>query len=604
MKDASGGTNLVGASVALVGADGTSYTGTTDGTGTTSLAGLAPGDYKLYGAMVGYTPASADLLVTGGADAATIEMRPGEIATATLDAHRLTAAEAIEAGIDPDDPDNVNVYKFEINLAFETPVTFSGIVTRGGFVGGGFGSGGGGGGGFCDTTCGVSGSIGGRGVFTYISVQYVQNQPQIIYITIPGEARWLKEFYDVTLTVQNLAPAGSGFVLTNGVGQLDLPSGPDGTPALALPALHEAAQDNPTEFPDVPAGESRNVHWIVRGDTAGLYTLTAHYGGVLQPVNLPVTLDTTTTRPIKVWGLEAAALRITADDDAFDRSPYRVDVALCNVTDSDPENQTAIYNVGVEFGEPTQHAIFQPQQQRLFQTAQLDPGECLHSPLQVIPNFTGHFRPDLSYVRKVADGARDNTAQFFSQPEIPIETRPRLIAEAVYTGGVQLTWDAVPGVTGYSIWQTGDHLVVEDGQTVMTPAPFGDTPLDVVGPEVTTFHVPVADGDDGEFAVLPILPTNHDMVHPLVQGVAPPPPPSADASTTATAPAGWATPPVTARSASSSWATPTSPAKASAAPICRGQTIVWTATAIVPRVRGPCRRPRGSPDSAPRSSTS
>ncbi|MDQ1358277.1 MAG: trimeric autotransporter adhesin, partial [Acidimicrobiaceae bacterium] len=521
--DHAGAALLGQADVAVVSQDGTRHSDSTDTTGTAALAGLPDGTYEVFVAKSGYQPAKASVTARGGGGAVTVALDRGELATATLDAHRITPSEAAAVGVDLSDPANINDYKFEINLAFgPEPVVFHGYTSPGGFFGAGFGGGGGGGG--CALTCSIPGGLFGLpGIWIVASVQYIQSVPQIIYITIPGEAKWQKEFYDVTMTVQDLAPAGSGFVLTNGIARLDLPASADGTPALALPALFGQTQANPQDFPDVPGGQSKSVHWIARGDVPGLYNLTAHYAGRLDPVGLPVILDATTTNPIKVWGLEAAALRITGDQHAYERSPYRVGVQLCNVTNSDPQYQTPIYNVAVQFGEPTQHAIFQPQQQREFDIAQLDPGQCLNAPLEVIPDFTGLFLPDYSYVRKVADGTIDATAQFFAQPSIPFEDRPVLTATAAATGGVDVAWQPVSGATGYSVWATTEHVVNEDGNLRLVPAPFGSNPIAQVDAATHSFQAPLADGQSSDFTVLPILPGNHDMVHPLVQGFVPEP---------------------------------------------------------------------------------
>src|SRR3546814_4424068 len=66
-----------------------------------------------------------------------------------------------------------------------------------------------------------------------------EGEPKIVWLIVPVEGSMLKEFFAVTMVVQNLAPAGFGFVA--GSATLDLPSG------LALPAQNGSAQ--PAEKP-------------------------------------------------------------------------------------------------------------------------------------------------------------------------------------------------------------------------------------------------------------------------------------------------------------------------------------------------------------------
>ena len=80
----------------------------------------------------------------------------------------------------------------------------------------------------------------GSGYTVVTQVQYVDNTPELLELVIPVQAEWLKEFYNVSMTVTNLG--SSGFTLTGGAAQLNLPVAPDGSSPLALPALFGQAQ--------------------------------------------------------------------------------------------------------------------------------------------------------------------------------------------------------------------------------------------------------------------------------------------------------------------------------------------------------------------------
>src|SRR5690606_32633161 len=103
--------------------------------------------YTAFAVKHGYTPNQVQAEVAGSHGEAAITMTSGEIATAELEAERITPDRAVELGIDLDDPDNANAYEFDIALAFDAevpeptaPVEFVGTVTSGGGVSGHFGS--------------------------------------------------------------------------------------------------------------------------------------------------------------------------------------------------------------------------------------------------------------------------------------------------------------------------------------------------------------------------------------------------------------------------------------------------------------------------------
>ena len=82
---------------------------------------------------------------------------------------------------------------------------------------------------------GVGGSS--TGYSMVLQVQYVDNTPELLQLVIPVQAEWLKEFYDVSMTVTNLG--SSGFTLTGGSAQLQLPVAPDGPAPWHSPALRD-----------------------------------------------------------------------------------------------------------------------------------------------------------------------------------------------------------------------------------------------------------------------------------------------------------------------------------------------------------------------------
>ncbi len=141
------------------------------------------------------------------------------MATAQVDSRLLTYDEIVAAGIDPNDPANQHVYEFEVHLAFSTgsPVV-SGYVAGGGGGGGGFYGFSGGSG--CYERCTFS--IGDRDVTA--TVGGTATHPQIVWMVLPGRAKWLKEFFSVSMMVTNLA--GPQFSLSEGAATLNILHGP------------------------------------------------------------------------------------------------------------------------------------------------------------------------------------------------------------------------------------------------------------------------------------------------------------------------------------------------------------------------------------------
>ena len=110
-------------------------------------------------------------------------------------------------------------------------------------------------------------------------MQYVGGQPTILWLIIPGKAKWLKEFFEVKMGVTNLAP--SGFTFQGGRASLgDLPAGlslaPTGTPQSIVQNLA-----------DIPSQDTQFASWILRGDAEGYYAPTADYSGTLEPLGRP-----------------------------------------------------------------------------------------------------------------------------------------------------------------------------------------------------------------------------------------------------------------------------------------------------------------------------
>ena len=474
-----GSTPLQNATVAMISASGQRFTGLSDVQGVAFLQGVPDGEYTVAAMASGYTPNTAQSKVTGGVGEVSIALKPGELVAANLTAAPMTITQIAAAGIDTNDPANLNAQSFTVDLGFTgtTPTQFQGAVYGGSsiiFNSGGVGGGGG----------GSSVTIGDRTVTA--SVQWIQDKPTIVWMSIPAKASWLKEFFSVQLVVSNLG--STGVTLQNGTASLQLPSG------LAL-APTNAGQSLSIPVQDIPGLESRSVEWFVRGDTAGEYILQASYGAILEPFGSAVSIEAHTSTPIKVWGASAVEMSVEADEYALPHTPYHVTVVMKNVAD------VPVYNPAVELQQTgTRNYIYQPAESLTKGTAQILPGASFRADYILVPtkDIVGDLVTPQSVIKRTAGEA----ASAGGITKHPIAREPLNIASAYEGDAVRITWDPVPGATSYGIYATRSDTVG-----------FPGLPLLVVDASETTAVV-AADARD-YLAISPIVDGKPQMSHPL-----------------------------------------------------------------------------------------
>ncbi len=501
VADSSSHAVLSNAQVLVIDSGGTRYSATTAADGIAHIQGLPDGAYTVYGWHDGYLPGSVAATVSGDSGTAAMSLDQGQVATSSVTSTPLTESQVVAAGIDPNDPDNQNVYQFEIHLAF-TPDADSTIT---GYTGGD----GSGAGGFpvgvgvdgvitpCTSTCDVP--IGG-GYTAQMTVNYINDAPQLLWLIIPGKAKWLKEFFNVSMMVTNLA--APTFTLDNGSATLPLPDGltlaPTSTPQHATQTMD-----------DIPGGQSRSVSWIVRGDNEGFYDISADYAGVLEPFGSTVAITGVSANQLHVWGGSAVKMIVDADSTVHDGNPYRVRVGLQDIAD------VPVYNPSVELlTQGKVNYIYQPREELEQETAEIDPGQTFWANYILVPTISGTLDLTDSFVKKTA-GNVDPADEITSHP-----ATPALFAEATITSGsagdaqagVEVQWAPVAGATSYGIFDTDspEH-------------DFGSSPLAEVSASSFTpsaaHPVPYADitVDPRHYlAISPIVGGHPQMSHPLL----------------------------------------------------------------------------------------
>lgn len=274
-----------------------------------------------------------------------------------LTAEEMTYEEMLEAGIDVNDPSNQHLYKYALVLEFVPEIDWLSIMY---YMGGdgipvvtGFGIPDIGGGGSGDSDGGDgggggSGSGGALGNFSVLikdsdgvarGVEHTRGDGSVVsvypinerfYLVIYGEVHWVKEMYDVELLAINTSMTDT---VENLVGELTLPEG------LSLAKMVEGEQSLVQYMGSLAFGESKSVHWYVRGDEEGFYTLSANLKGCMLPFGDTFEYTYETEEPLKVYAGSAMHLTYYVPDSAFTGEEYTVRIKLENVSDK------TLYNV-------------------------------------------------------------------------------------------------------------------------------------------------------------------------------------------------------------------------------------------------------------------
>ena len=136
------------------------------------------------------------------------------------------------------------------------------------------------------------------------------------------EYSWLKDFYEVSITITN--NSGKGFDIVDSKATLILPNG------LSL-ASTDLSNSISRTINTIEGGSEETVTWIVKGDSQGSYNISVDFEGVLLPFGIPVKAHFPNETPIAVIGGDALHLNIKAGHG-------KASFTLTNVSDKDVYN--------------------------------------------------------------------------------------------------------------------------------------------------------------------------------------------------------------------------------------------------------------------------
>ncbi|MGZ6973523.1 MAG: Ig-like domain repeat protein [Acidimicrobiia bacterium] len=484
------GATLAGASVAVIDADGMRYSAASNSSGLAVLNGLPDGSYTAYAYKDGYKPETATVTVASGNGSLTITLELGNVAQSSLTSTPL-APDQLPAGLDPNDPANQNVYQFSIHLAFDTgssapaQLTYSGYATGDGTYQPTF-TGGAGAGNGCAT------------VGEYLACPTVQYDagptapPSVVWMIIPGTAKWLKEFFDIHVVVSNLASAPFKFQHGH-VSLANLPAG------LTL-APTATPQSFTQTMADIPAGSSAELHWVLRGDTEGFYTVNAEYTGTLEPLGAPLDIPIASApNALHVWGGSALQMIVDVDDTATLGYPYIVNIGLKNVAD------VPVYNPTVAVSEQGRlNFIYQPREDLEQGTAAIQPGATFTAHYRLVPEISGSLDLSQSFIAKTG-GNVDLATSIVQHASTPIGSVPTVTA-TLGTDGVHLSWQPVAGASKYEIYGT----------------PTRDTPFSATPARTVSGTSAVVPFTVGRYVAISAVTSRNTMVHPLTDWMSAP----------------------------------------------------------------------------------
>ena len=294
----------------------------TNGSGVATLK-LPQGTHLIGMYATGYLPVKKEVVVLQNATrTVTLTTVKEEIVTGEFEITRMTFDEIVAAGIDVYDPANRNVYSATVRVFYSSspPISvsyvrndskildykiydYSGQPIEGyknengefrhfagvSYVGGDYGSYGGGG---------------------------EEGTDIIAIIDIPAQASYLKEFFDVKLHIIN--NASSDFSLVKNTVTLNVPDG-----MSLMNSVSGGYLTTPVvEIDKIRGQESKTLAWVLRGDTAGEYDLSADFTGTLDLFNAPVNTRFETNAPIKVYGLEGVTFRVLTASQIHNETLY------------------------------------------------------------------------------------------------------------------------------------------------------------------------------------------------------------------------------------------------------------------------------------------
>ncbi|NLW88838.1 MAG: PKD domain-containing protein [Clostridiaceae bacterium] len=274
---------------------------------------MKPNMYLAAAYANGYLPQEKVFSVAAGSSKTEkIVLSEGTLVSGQLTSHRMSLDEMILAGIDFDDPDNMETFTFSMRLTFmqsPLPTTYA-------FVYGGR-----------EIRPIVEDKEDERWNWVLVGGRGVSLEPEDAifgYVYTRQSVSWLKNMYNVTLGVIN--NADPEFYLSDCKASLQLSS------PVSLAAT-EAKQSLEQDMYNIYGQEESNVSWFVKSDIPGTHAIDAAFEGTLYPFDAPVSAKFHTTQDFETEG-EGIRITLMPEETANVGEEYYVYFAVTNTSDS------------------------------------------------------------------------------------------------------------------------------------------------------------------------------------------------------------------------------------------------------------------------------
>lgn len=251
-----------------------------------------------------YLPVKQNISVTGKETSVTLVLVNEPIVTGEFEIHKMTFDEIVAAGIDINAAENRNVVKINVTLVYEREPIHSVIYWNGTTA-------------KSDpiyvktpsgtrklTPCVINGSGGSSGSGSGSSSSL--EDATIVYIDVPVEFSYLKEFFSVSLHILNHTT--SDFSLLDNTVTLNVPDG------LSVVKTNSSEPKASVYIDEIKGQTQKTIKWILRGDKAGTYDISADFLGMLSYFNEPITAKFVAENPIEVHDASTIDVEIEAAD--------------------------------------------------------------------------------------------------------------------------------------------------------------------------------------------------------------------------------------------------------------------------------------------------
>lgn len=270
----------------------------------------------------GYLPVKKSISVTGKITKdIIIKVVKEPLVVGELTHHKMTLEEIKEAGIDITKNENKYVYEFNVDFKIEEKVynytyysNSLGIIGNNDYV---------------IHTDEYTYKIDAH----YINIGNSEPRTVVTLIKIPCSISWVKDFFEVQLTVIN--QADSEFYIKDSESTLNVPKG------LTLVEANGYCSTAKEKFGAFYGGSSHTTKWILRGDKAGSYDISANFDGVLADFNENVHFEFMASEPIVVDAGNNIKMTVVCEDIVGGDFDYAMKIGLTNLSDSDIPMSTA-----------------------------------------------------------------------------------------------------------------------------------------------------------------------------------------------------------------------------------------------------------------------